>query len=731
MTTETAVLSADNHVAEFQLGQTLAIYRIDENFKCTTLMLVPQSLRDQICTKREFLETHEILMFPKHFNKTRAQQPDSLVQLQVRHLPGPNGFCQGFTMRNNPSTEQLRFESQHVCQNGDTLTITTVLANTDTPLPYACEHKLTWAAGDPFMTIQTTFINRSDKPITLDMLSSFALNGITPFTEDDAPGRLMLHRLRSIWSTEGRLDSEPFEKLHLEPTWSAYAPNSERFGQVGSMPVRRFFPWVGVEDTQLNVLWGAQVACASSWQMEAYRRGDEAHLSGGLADREMGHWFKHIAAGESFTAPQATVAAVIGDVDDLGHALTQSMVKSLDSQPAIEQELPIVFNEWCTSWGNPTHENMLANYEKLKDTDTKIMVIDAGWTNRKDPVNCQENGAWDVNLKTFPQGLAGISKDLRHRGIVPGVWFEWEVVTTGSDPYINMTDAQLHRDGMVVKVGPRHFWDLRNPKAQDYLAEKLIKQLKDANMGYLKVDYNDTIGIGVDGAESLGEGLRQHIVAVQDFFRRMRREMPELIIENCSSGGHRLEPSMMQICAQGSFSDAHETAEIPIIAANLHRAILPRQSQIWAVLHKCDDAKRLNYSLTATFLGRMCLSGDIHELEDWQMDIVKQSNIAYRDARPIIKDGKSRIHRDMGLSYRHATGYQVIIRESVDGNALLVVAHRFGDKANATGTITLPDGKWAVKTAFGQNDLLSVKGNQLSVNAAPEFCGQVLVLKKN
>ncbi|MFG0250670.1 MAG: glycoside hydrolase family 36 protein [Phycisphaeraceae bacterium JB051] len=730
MTTDLTVLTADQPTVEFALGQTVAIYLIDPGSQMVSLMLVPAAKRDQMVAKREFLDTHEVKMLPGAWNKMPAQKPDSLVQLQLRHLPGPNGFAQGMTMRNNPSVAELRLESQTATQDGDKLTITTILANTDTPMPYACEHVLTWQEGDRFANVQTTFINRSEKQVTLDMLSSFSLTGMTPFAVDDAPGRLMLHRLRSIWSNEGRLDSQAFEELHIEPTWTGHAPISERFGTIGSMPVRQFFPWVAVEDKQINVLWGAQLAIASSWQIEAYRRGDEVNLSGGIADREFGHWFKHIAAGESFTAPLATVATVVGDVDELGHALTQSMVRAVDEQPQVEADLPIVFNEWCTSWGKPTHENMLANAEKLADTDTKIMVIDAGWTNRKNPEDAQENGDWNVNTKSFPQGLEGISKDLRSRGILPGVWFEWEVATIGSDAY-EMNDAQLHRDGMILTVGTRHFWDLRNPKAQDYLANKLIKQLKDANMGYLKVDYNDTIGLGVDGAESLGEGLRQHVVAVQDFFRRMRRELPELIIENCSSGGHRLEPSMMQICAQGSFSDAHETVEIPIVAANLHRCILPRQSQIWAVLHQCDDAKRLNYSLAATFLGRMCLSGDIHELEDWQLQIVKQSNIAYRDARPIIKDGKSRIHRDMGLSYRHPTGYQTIIRESVDGNELLIVTHRFADKLNATGNITLPDGNWSVKADFGQDNLMTVNGNQLTINPAPEFCGQVLVLSKN
>ena len=44
------------------------------------------------------------------------------------------------------------------------------------------------------------------------------------------------------------------------------------------------------------------------------------------------------------------------------------------------------------------------------------------------------------------------------------------------------------------------------------------------------------IGIGVDGAESLGEGLRQHLAGVQAFFRRIRAELPDLVIENSRAG---------------------------------------------------------------------------------------------------------------------------------------------------------------------------------------------------
>ena len=147
----------------------------------------------------------------------------------------------------------------------------------------------------------------------------------------------------------------------------------------------------------------------------------------------------------------------------------------------------------------------------------------------------------------------------------------------------------------------------------------------------MKMDYNDTIGIGCDGCESLGEGLRRNMEASVDFVRRVKEEVPGIILENCASGGHKLEPLMMSLCSMASFSDAHETEEIPIIAANLHRAVLPRQSQIWAVIREKDSLKRIGYSITNTFLGRMCLSGDVTHLTEEQWDVIDRGIAFYKE----------------------------------------------------------------------------------------------------
>jgi alpha-galactosidase len=91
---------------------------------------------------------------------------------------------------------------------------------------------------------------------------------------------------------------------------------------------------------------------------------------------------------------------------------------------------------------------------------------------------------------------------------------------------------------------------------------------------------------------------------------------------------------MMQRTAMSSFSDAHESWNIPIIARQLHHLMPPRQSQIWAVLHPDDTPERFMYSLTATLYGRMCLSGPVHDLSDAQMETVKEAVAFYQAAAP-------------------------------------------------------------------------------------------------
>jgi len=214
------------------------------------------------------------------------------------------------------------------------------------------------------------------------------------------------------------------------------------------------------------------------------------------------------------------------------------------------------------------------------------------------------------------------------------------------------------------------------------MKENVIDFLIENDFGYIKIDYNDHLGLGFDGYESPGEGLRRSAEGTYAFFEEMRKEIPGLIIENCASGGHRLEPGMQKRASMASFSDAHECVDIPLIAADLQRVILPRQSQIWAVIRKEDSERRIVYSCVNTLLGRMCISGNVAQLNKSQRDVLGRGIAFYTHAAGVIKKGVSKCYREGVTAYREPKGWQAVVR--CNEEQALVVLHVFreteGDK---------------------------------------------------
>ncbi len=712
-------------LSRFELGDMMVEYLRATESQTVGLRMFPSSMVDKVATCREFLDTPETRLLPGFMTPIRAWQVEPLVQVKLMG-DSMRGFSQGLTMRNSETLSSLHYAGQEVLRDSEKIELVTTLRS---DRGYACDHHLSYRHGDEAFTIQTVFRNEGQKPLTLELLASFSFSGLSPFAEDDAPNRLYLHRFRSSWSAEGRHVCQSIEDLNLERSWSGHGVRAERFGQVGSMPVRGYFPFVGVEDRAEGVFWGAQLVWAGSWQMEGYRRDDQLSLSGGLADHEFGHWTRNVAPGESFSSPPAYVTTVRGDLDNFCQRLVAMQIPAAEQAPASEQTLPVVANEWCTTWGNPDHERLVSLAKSLNGSGVKYLVVDAGWY-RNGSTNWEvSQGEWIPCPQLFPQGIGATAACIREQGLIPGIWFEFEVVGSQSPLFGSMTDHFLKRDGHTISAGQRRFWDFRDPWVRQYLREKVIDFLREAGFGYIKVDYNETIGIGVDGDESPGEGLRQHLVAVQDFFRQMRQELPDLVIEVCASGGHRLEPSMLALGSMASFSDAHESLEIPIIAANLHRLILPRQSQIWAVVHTSDSIQRLAYSLAAGFLGRLCLSGEIDLLSEEQRALVQAAIDFYQRVAPIIKNGRSRLYQQIGTAWRHPQGAQAVMRVSERGDEALVVVHTFATPLAEEMVMALPEGNWQIAGTFANTtSSIDLSANELRIKPAREFEGFALYL---
>ena len=638
----------------------------------------------------------------------KDSHPEPMVQIHARGDRLPNGYGNGHTLACTPASSALKFVSQE--RHGNT--VETVLEDGG---GRTVRHRTAWEEGLQALRVSCAFENTGSGPVTLDLLSSVNLSGITPFTEGDAAGALYLHRVRSMWSAEGRLQTESIEEAMLERSWTGHALRICKFGQLGSMPVRGYFPFAAVEDRKAGVTWAVQLACPSSWQIEIRRRDDCLNMMASLPDEDFGRWAKTLRPGERFETPEAYVTAGRGGVDEISQRLLTVQRRDM---PRPGAELPVLFNEYCTTWGNPTHENLRKIAEVLDGRGIDFLVIDAGWYRRPGAGWSDCGGDWiPEEREMFPQGLKATADMIRSHGMKPGLWFEPETCAAQSEVF-RREDLLLKRYGTVIDTDNRRFLDLRKEEAQAYLEERVAGLLKRCGFEYIKIDYNCCIGMGCDDPDGLGEGLRQNMQGTLRFFRRLRELIPEIWIENCSSGGHRLEPSLMAASDMASFSDAHECPEIPIIAAALHRMILPAQSQIWAVLRAGDSLRRMNYSLVNTFLGVMCLSGDVTGLSPEQWRKAEEGIGFYRQVRRVIRDGVSAFFGEVSASWRHPEGWQAVVRQA--GKETLAVIHTFGGQF--PGQVALPvRGAEIRRVMCSENNRVSLADGTLTVELKAPF----------
>lgn len=698
-------------IKNYLIGDIIVSYLINEN-KNVSMFLIPKTCQNEVKKPWEKENKANMLGVGNH-----AWEMGSIAHFLTTD---DSVSLPGVTLKSTCVTSKLKLSNQTLKEEKNKREIITELVHEN---GYKIIHTITGYRGLRGLECKTAFVNETGKDVTLCNLTSFALDNLSPFYEDDDESdRYILHRYYGGWSSEGKQVSQSIEELSLENTWGGWLCPSEKFGSQGSYPVGRYFPSAVFEDKGTGVSWAAQLAINSTWQMELTRTADTLSFTGGIGDRDFSGWSKTVKNGEIFEAPKAYISAVVGDADEaMSNVL--DMHKTID-ECYVEEGLPIAFNEYCSTWGRPTQEKMLKYCDILKSYGVKYAVIDAGWC----IAGCEQdsNGEWGVDKTIFPD-MKEMCQKIRNMGMIPGIWFEFEVTTIGSRMYEKEYDfMHLKRDGQVIKNNNfRSYWDFRREDVKEYLYEKVIKFLKDNGFGYIKVDYNANIGNGVDGDDSPAENLRQHLDAVRDFFISMKKEIPDLVIENCSSGGHRLEPSMMEVSTVSSFSDAHEAVEAPYVAANLHRLMLPERSLIWVVLRADESKERTIYSLANAFLGRMCLSGDVDKMTDAQKTILKKACDFYGNLVDVIKNGDSKIYGNRSTSQRHPKGTQIVLRKTE--NEAMAVCHAFDDPGD-TFEIEL-GGNYRIKDDF-YADNIKIEGTKLIVGKMAKFTASAVLLEK-
>lgn len=650
-------------------------------------------------------------------------QFENMIQYHTTSESMSSCYFTGDSMMEAGDARALRFVSQ--IQKGTV--VETVMEPPDGSI--RAVQTLTMFPGEPYFRICTRLENRGEKPVTVDLLDSFVLGMLSPFAPDDGPDRYRLHRYTAWWGAEGRHVASSIESLGLERAWVPFVGRAERFGQRSSLTVKHYFPTVGFEDLRAGVVWAVQLEALGPWQLELSRRGDFLNLSGGLPDGEFAGWERTIAPGESFSGLPAVLTVVRGSMQTALNRLTRYPVRNHIGYAPSEETLPVIFNEYCTTWCEPEEERLLKLADLLKGHGIGYFVMDDGWY-RSPGADGSSKGDWLVSPERFPHGMRHYCDEIRRRGMVPGIWFEFEQCSrTGSRLGREHPEYALRLHGTPYTT-EGDIWplDFRKEEVQAVMWGKVADFLRGNGIGYVKIDYNYAV-IGADTEHgSAVAGLQEQLEAVEAFFMELKRKVPGLVLEVCASGGHRLSTRWMMTGDMASFSDNHEDVSIPLTAAGTALQIPLRSNQVWAVLHEWDDERRLRYSLTAGFLGRLCLSGGFEKMDGGQLALAFEAVNFARTLTPLLLEGKTQVEQHLtSESWNHPCGYQLFRRTGTEEEYL--VLHTFADAPNEV-EVPITAGAEIVRTFAAGGISFTRTQTGLRVGGLADFTGVALLLRK-
>jgi alpha-galactosidase len=242
-----------------------------------------------------------------------------------------------------------------------------------------------------------------------------------------------------------------------------------------------------------------------------------------------------LRAGETIRTPRMLLLLYEGDRWRGQNLLRQFLLTHHRPRLAGQPMTPPVT---CGNWGGTRAEVHLDNIQKIIQHDLPIDYywIDAEWFGKGGwPVNV---GDWRVKKDLYPDGFKPLSDALRRTGRELMLWFEPERVFKGTPWH------QEHRDWLLDVGGDSLLLNLGRPEARRFLTDFISARVEEFGLGCYRQDFNiDPLSFWqrADAADRQGITEVRYIEGLYAFWDELLARHPGLLIDNCASGGRRID----------------------------------------------------------------------------------------------------------------------------------------------------------------------------------------------
>ena len=502
--------------------------------------------------------------------------------------------------------------------------------------------------------MQNTVENVGNEVQTLEYISSFAYTGIEKEGEQSSDDKMELRICHNGWQKEMNWKTYSFPDLGLGQTQPVVYQRTSKTIEVtntGNWSTKEYLPmgYLANKEADSALFW--QIEHNGSWHYEIGDQNRHFYLNVSGPTEVQSHWFINLKPGEGFTSVPVAVGVSKADFNEAMGALT-TYRRMIRRPNADNENLPVIFNDYMNClFGDPTTEKEIPLIDAAAEAGCEYFVIDAGWYA---PGEWWDSvGEWQECLERFPNGIKEVTDYIRKKGMVPGVWLELEVMGINCEKAKKAPDDWFFvRHGKRVFDRSRYQLDFRNPQVLEHVNEVIDRVVNQYGVGYIKMDYNVEPGIGTElYADSVGDGMYQHEQAYLAWLDSVFAKYPDLVIENCGSGGLRIDYALLSRYSIQSTSDQEDYINYATISANAPAGVTPEQAAVWSypqregleekpgsLRDQAEVMEETAYNMVNTMLLRIHQSGHLAELSPERFELVKEGIAYYKKIRGDIKN---------------------------------------------------------------------------------------------
>jgi len=298
-------------------------------------------------------------------------------------------------------------------------------------------------------------------------------------------------------------------------------------------------PFFNLFDKQSGDGYILGVGWSGQWETAFRRSGDDDTNREVRVSARQKELRAKLKPGESIRSPRILLIKYAGPDPIRGHNLLRANLLAhylprADGKPVYP---PIAAMTWFTynSGSGVTETNQLEAIAAMAPLGIDAFWLDAGWYGNGDWQNSV--GSWNPRQDVFPTGLKPLGDASHAAKMKMVVWFEPERVQK------NTTISTEHPD-YVHGGADGGLFKLDNSDARLWMTDLLDHAIKDYGADVLRIDYNlEPLKFwqNADAKDGVGMTENRYMQGLYSMWDQLRTQNPGLLIDNCASGGRRID----------------------------------------------------------------------------------------------------------------------------------------------------------------------------------------------